>query len=247
MGHPRRSRGQRALRDGLRAVRRWRRGRGRGQRRRRWGASRSAPRGRTGRPGARAAAGRMPVASSTASGNLAGWAVARRHHRARRRTGAATRAAADADRGVRVEEHRRSRRARRRIVAEGRLVVDASPPRSDRSRGASTAPRPAEARHQLGAARAVAAQQLEQQPLEVGRHLDVHRRARASGTTSSVSIVAGGEEPGEDVVAVRRRRRAGRSAGPCAWPPSRRGRCRSCRSARAKLTGPPPGATAGAR
>ena len=54
----------------------------------------------------------MPVAGSTASGNLAGWAVARHDHRAVARRRRSAPGGAEADRGVRVDEHAGARRGR---------------------------------------------------------------------------------------------------------------------------------------
>ena len=78
---------------------------------------------------------------------------------------------------------------------------------------------------------AVAPVHLEQQALEVRRHLDVHARAerRHDLRRRHVAVV---DEPGEDVVACSTRSPASRSARPSAGRSTRRARCRSCRSAR---------------
>ena len=98
---------------------------GRGRPRSRWRRSRSAPSrsNRSARCGGQRRAGRRWPAS-TASGNLAGWAVARHDHRHVGRRRRASRAAAEADRGVRVDEHRRCARRARRMVGRGAVVVD---------------------------------------------------------------------------------------------------------------------------
>ena len=139
------------------------------------------------------------MACSTASGNLAGWAVARAT--IGDVAGAAGPGGADPDRGVRVDEHaggvvhladdRRASRASSRVAASKRSVV--------RRLHRAEAPEPVE---QLGGARAVAAAELEEQPLVVGRHLDVHRRA-VGGHDGLGDQRAVGDPAGEDVVAVR--------------------------------------------
>ena len=64
-------------------------------------------------------------------------------------------------------------------------VVEAGAPPAVGSRRGDVAAGP-ELAEQLAGAGAVAVEQLEQQTLEVGRHLDVHARAESVGTTGSI-------------------------------------------------------------
>ena len=133
-------------------------------------------RGRAGRPAGRAAAGGCPVACSTASGNLAGWAVAR-HTIGTSGSVPQARAApmptavwGSTSIPVRWWRSRiTSRVAASSMLAAVEPGVPRAPPRepTPRKRPSSSAVRGA-----------VAAEQLEQQPLVVRRHLDVHRRAQ---------------------------------------------------------------------
>ena len=127
-------------------------------------------------------AGRVPVAASTASGNFAGWAVASADHRPRRSVGELP-CRGDTGGGVRVEHHRRrglrppDLRGRRGVVEGGRAerALDVPRPLIGLDVEATGRAEPAEL---FGGHATVAAVHLEQQPLEVRRHLDVHRRAQ---------------------------------------------------------------------
>ena len=144
--------------------------------------------------------GRIPVAASTASGNLAGWAVDRHTIG---RSGSIWPAARSAGR----------RRCRPpcagRPGSRARMDVADDLSVSSSSSAAAAKPGHAEPRPRRGPgtassarrAAAVAAEQLEQQPLVVGRHLDVHGRAEV-GTTGSATSAPVGDPAGEDVVAV---------------------------------------------
>jgi hypothetical protein len=172
-----------------------------------------------------------PVARSTASGNLAGWAVASvtigRAGSGRARAAAVpvavcgsisipvSRAPADlGDRGVVVEAGGTERPANHWSL----VVLDVEAPVARN--------RP----ELLGGHPTVAPVHLEQQPLEVRRHLDVH--ARDSVGTTSRSTCRRLDEAGEDVVGVRADHESRRSARPSPGRSSRRARCRSCRWAR---------------
>ena len=213
----------------IEAVSRRRPGRGPARPRRRRRAPRSAPAGRAGRPGGRAAAGRMPVACSTASGNLAGWAVARADHRAARSAARSGRRRARprcaGRRGTPVASCTSRMTVERLVVVErgGVEAVGRGAPRPTRGPGSGSS--------SSAGARAVAAEQLEQQPLVVRRHLDVHA-GLSVGTTGSAIERAVVDPAGEDVVAVGADHELVDRQRPSARRSSRRRCCRSCRSAR---------------
>ena len=152
---------------------------------RRWAARRSALHDPRGRRRCSGSGGRTPMACSTASGNLAGWAVARMTiGSSARRTAAA--GGRDRDRGVRIEDasrgrrrpagwsrsSRRRRRACRPSAAAGAAAAAVRARRDPSVRKRSIIP------PDRGATAFV---QFEQQPFEVRRHLDVHARRQASG------------------------------------------------------------------
>ena len=183
----------------------------------------------------------MPVARSTASGNLAGWAVASATigHAVVARAADGPAAMPMALWGSISSPVWRCRPA---MVGQRLLVVDAVGRRTA-PRAAASASSPsgelavaAEAGHRLGERRAVAAVEIEQQPLEIAGDLDVHARGSASAALSAIFMRAGGEEAGEDVVAV------GADDQPLDRQAHRRARhsrhrhCRNCRSARRRTT-----------
>ena len=101
----------------------------------------------------------------------------------------------DADGGVRIDQHAAARHRSRRSSAS---VCASSTrwPENSRARRAMPARPPArrrsaEALHGVGDRGAVAALQLEQQPLEIARHLDVHARAEARLDGGDRHVAAG--------------------------------------------------------
>ena len=192
---------------------------------------------RTGRRGARAAAGRIAGRRLDRVGELGRVGGGQAHHRHRRVAGgglaprrrrprcAGRRACpcASCTRRMTSAGRRRRRAGRRRTRSRARRAPRRAPTTvpSARNRAiisATAAPsRPSTSNSSRS--------RLDDTWMSM-------RRADVVGTTPRISIVAGGEEPGEDVVAVATPRPGGRRAGPCAWRPTRRGCCRSCRWAR---------------
>ena len=105
----------------------------------------------------------------------------------------------------------------------------------------------AEAGEQLRGGGAIAVEQLEQEALVVGRHLDVHARTEG-GFDRFGHQIASLDPAGEDVVAVRRDHQVLDGVRRLASRTSRRGCCRSCPMAPPRRTGParrPPGRSTG--
>ena len=169
-----------------------RRGRRAGSRMRSGRSRRSASRSGSG--------GRTPVARSTASGNLAGCAVARQTigtSGSRRRARAAPMPTAVwGSTSIPVRSWRS--RMISRVASSSMLAAS-----KRGSRGTSTDPTPRKRASSVRRAGAVAAEELEQQAFVVRRHLDVHRRAERGHDPLRHQGAAVGP-PGEDVVAVRR-------------------------------------------
>ena len=142
---------------------------------------RPAPAVQVSRQASPASAGRTPQAASTASGNLAGCAVpSTTIGIAGSRVSFSATATPTAVCGSTQWPVSRSMV---RMVAGGLLLVGAvgGEQRADlrqRRRRQREAPRLRERAHQRAHRRGVAAVGLEQQPLEIRRHLDVHRRRR---------------------------------------------------------------------
>ena len=102
----------------------------------------------------------------------------------------------------------------------------------ERAGGIANPPRLREIRHQPHATPPASRPvRLEQQTLEVGGDLNVHRR-RLRRLDAPRLVAPGRERARENVVLVGGDDRAARSAAPCAWRNSRPGCRRNCRSAR---------------
>ncbi len=151
--------------------------------------------------------GRTPQAASTASGNFAACAVESTII-GKRRIARLLLGDRDADRGMRIDEMPGLAKGRAHGggnlvlagAAGGKTAADFRQSAGRRSRSASTA-----RRFFISAATgaAIAAIGLEQQPLEIRRHLDVHR-GRGGGDDVARLIGAGGERAHQDVVDVGR-------------------------------------------
>ena len=141
----------------------------------------------------REAAGRRPVAASTASGNFAGWAVASATIgvpgcRKRWPTATPTAVCGSSRKPVSRTVSAHGRGDLRLVGRAGGEIARGSPRAAPSSM--AKAPDLREARHQAADRGGVAAIGLEQQPLEVGRDLDVHRRRR--GGVHAAHLVAAG-------------------------------------------------------
>ena len=141
----------------------------------------------------------------------------------------------DGDGRVRVEEHLALLPGARHLALAfglGAAVrVELGADRRQRIVGNGEAAGLAQRRHEPAHPLGVAAETLEQQPLEIGGHLNVHR-GRLRRLDAGQLVLAGAESAREDVVLVGGDDQAARSAGPCAWRTSRPACRRNCRSAR---------------
>ena len=142
----------------------------------------------------------------------------------------------DRDRAVRVEQLAGGaagacdRRPGSAVIVDpvrGEEAARLLPQRAARRQGAGLAERARTPRRPRRRRRA----QLEIEPLEIARDLDVHARAEARLDRAEV-MRAGLEEARQDVVAVGGDDQLGRSAGPCGGRRARHRHCRNCRSAR---------------
>ncbi len=187
----------------------------------------------------------MPVARSTASGNLAGCAVASATSGASRpRLAACARPSARPRYGDRAacRSARYSSRIAASVASSSSVAASNSSRRVARAAASSVSEPVSRERRQLARrALGIAAVELEEQPLEVGGDLDVHARAERGHDAARLQAAAL-EQPRQDVVGVRAdheplERHAGWRARPsprarcrsCPWAPQRRARDRRAR------------------
>ena len=198
------------------------------------GLARCARGARAGRRARAGSAGEMPVARSTASGNLAGCAVASA-------TSGASRAALRARPAVRptavcgsssVPLRRYSARIASSVASSSSDTASKSS-RTAASAAASSVSEPGlrESRELARGALGIAPVELEEQALEVRRDLDVHARAERGHDAARLQAAAR-EQARQDVVGVRADHEPLERQARTRARPSPRARCRSCRWAR---------------